>query len=199
MALTATTLAAACAANDTKITVAATTGFAVGQTVLVENELMQQTAAAAGLVVPVRRGLDGTVQGAHASAAFACTGLASDFPGPAAGQEVVYSPAAPDGMQAGWSYFTYSAAGAIAITSGVHTINGSGALAMTIAAPTVAQEGAVLTVISKNLHANTLVATPAYLGAAGGTATFAATGGSVTLKVAGGKLAVVASSGVAFT
>jgi len=199
MAAIATTLGAPCAVSDTKITVASATGFAVGNVVLVENELMNQSAPAAGLVVPVRRGLDGTVQGAHATGAFVASGLGTDFPGPAPGQEVVYSPAAPDGMQQGWNYFTYSAAGAIPVVSGVHTINGSGATAMTIGAPTVAQEGAELTVISKNLHANTLVATPAYLGAAGGTATFAATGGSVKLKVVGGKLAVVASSGVAFT
>jgi hypothetical protein len=199
MALTATTLAAPCAVSDTRITVASATGFAVGNIVLVENELMQQTAAAAGLVVPVRRGLDGTVQGAHATGAFAATGLGSDFPGPAAGQEVVYSPAAPDGMQQGWGYFTYSAAGAIPVVSGVHTINGSGATAMTIGAPTVAQEGAELRILSKNLHANTVVATPAYLGASGGTATFAATGGNLLLKVVGGKLSVLASSGVTFT
>ena len=155
MALSATTLSAPCAASDAKITVASASGFAVGQPVLVENELMAQTAAAVGLVIPVRRGLDGTVQGAHASGGYVATGLGSDFPGPAPGQEVVYSPAAPDGMQAGWSYFTYSIAGAIPVISGVHTINGSGATAMTIGAPTAAQEGAELTVISKNLHANT--------------------------------------------
>jgi hypothetical protein len=199
MAAVATTLAAPCALSDTKITVASAAGFAVGNVVLVENELMNQSAPAAGLVVPVRRGLDGTVQGAHATGAFVASGLGSDFPGPAPGQEVVYPPAAPDGMQAGWNYFTYSVAGAIPIISGVHTINGSGATAMTIAAPTVAQEGAELKIISKNLHANTLVATPAYLGAAGATATFAATGGNIVLKVVGGKLSVIASSGVAFT
>jgi hypothetical protein len=199
MAATATTTTAPVAVSDTKITVASAAGFGVGNVILVENEVMNQSAAAVGLVVSVRRGLDGTVQGAHGAGAFVATGLGSDFPGPPPGQEVVYSPATPDGMQQGWSYFTYSAAGAIPIVSGVHTIAGAGALAMTIAAPAVTQEGAELTVISKSLFANTLVATPAYLGAAGGTATFAATGGSVKLKVVGGKLAVVASSGVAFT
>jgi hypothetical protein len=199
MAATATTTTAPVAVSDTKIAVASAAGFAVGNVVLVENEVMNQSAPAVGLLVPVRRGLDGTVQGAHGAGANVATGLGSDFPGPPPGQEVVYSPATPDGMQAGWSYFTYSAAGAIPIVSGVHTIAGAGALAMTIAAPAVTQEGAELTVISKSLFANTLVATPAYLGAAGGTATFAATGGSVKLKVVGGKLAVIASSGVAFT
>jgi hypothetical protein len=199
MAAVSTTLAAPCAASDTKVNVASTAGFAVGNVVLVENELMQQTAAAAGTIVPVRRGLDGTVQGAHATGAFVATGVGSDFPGPAPGQEVVYSPAAPDGMQAGWGYFTYSTAGAIPIVSGVHTINGGGATAMTIGAPSVAQEGAELEIISKNLHANTIVATPAYLGAGGATATAAATGGNLRLKVVGGKLAVLNASGITFS
>lgn len=199
MALTATTLGAACPASASAISVASASGFGVGNLILVEQELMAQSGPAAGLVVPVRRGLDGTVQGAHAAAAFVATGLGTDFPTPAPGQVVIYGPETPDGMQQGWGYNTYSVAGAIPVVSGVHIINGSAITAMTIAAPTVAQEGAELTVISKNLHANTLVATPAYLGAAGGTATFAATGGSVKLKVVGGKLAVIASAGVAFT
>jgi hypothetical protein len=198
MSLTSTTLASACANTATSITVASATGFAAGNFVLVENELMQQTAAAAGVVVPVRRGLDGTVQANHASAAFACTGLATDFPGPAPGQSVTYGAAAPDGQMAG--YFTYSAAGAIATTPGVHVINASGAVAMTLAGPTGAQEGAVLIIESKNLHANTVTATPAYLGAAGtGIATAAATGGNLVLKACGGKWTVIGVSGMAFT
>lgn len=199
MALTSTTLASACPNTATTITVASATGFAVGNFVLVENELMQQTAAAAGVVVPVRRGLDGTVQATHAASAFACTGLSTDFPAPAPGQCITYGPYAPDGQMAG--YFTYSAAGAIATTPGIHVINGTGALAMTLAGPTGAQEGAILIVESKNLHANTCTATPTYLGAAsaGGIATFAATGGNLTLKACGGKWTVLASSGAAFT
>lgn len=199
MALTSTTLASACANTATTISVASATGFAVGNFVLVENELMQQTAAATGVVIPVRRGLDGTVQATHASAAFACTGLATDFPGPAPGQCITYGPYAPDGQMAG--YFTYSAAGAIATTPGIHVLNGSAAIAMTLAAPTGAQEGAILIVESKNLHANTVTASPIFLGAAnaGGIATVAATGGNLTLKACGGKWTVLASSGIAFT
>jgi hypothetical protein len=97
-------------------------------------------------------------------------------------------------------YFTYSAAGAIATTPGVHVINASGAVAMTLAGPTGAQEGAVLIIESKNLHANTVTATPAYLGAAGtGIATAAATGGNLVLKACGGKWTVIGVSGMAFT
>lgn len=198
MALTSTTLSAACAVNDTKITVASAAGFGVGNLVLVENEMMQQTAAAVGTVVAVRRGLDGTVQGAHASAAFACTGLGTDFPAPLPGQAVVYGPCATDGSNA--ASYTYSAAGAINPVPGVHVINAAGAVAMTLAGPTGAQEGAVLIVESKNLHANTITATPAYLGAAGtGIATAAATGGNLVLKASGGKWAVIGVSGIAFT
>jgi hypothetical protein len=141
------------------------------------------------------------VQGTHAAGAFAATGLATDFPGPAPGQCVVYGPETPDGMQAGWAYYTYSAAGAITPVSGVHTINGAGALAMTLAGPTGTQEGAVLLIESKNLHANTVTALPILLGVAnaGGIGTMAATGGNITLKACGGKWTVLSSSGCAFT
>jgi hypothetical protein len=196
MAATNTTLGSACAVGATSIAVAAATNFGVGNLILVEQELMQQTAAANGLVVPVRRGLDGGVQSAHAAGAFVSTSATpSDFPGPAPGQNVTYGPAKPDGMQEGWNYYTYSAAGAIAPVSGVHVINGSGAIAMTLAGPTGPQEGAVLIIESKNLHANTVVATPAFLGGAGATATFAATGGNLYLKASGAKWTVIGSAG----
>jgi hypothetical protein len=98
-------------------------------------------------------------------------------------------------------YFTYSAAGAITTTPGIHVINATGAVAMTIAGPTGAQEGAVLIIESKNLHANTVTATPVFLGVtnAGGIATMAAAGGNLTLKACGGKWTVLASSGATFT
>jgi hypothetical protein len=97
-------------------------------------------------------------------------------------------------------YFTSCVAGAIAPTPGIHVINGSGALAMTLVAPTGAQEGAILIVESKNLNANTVTASPAWIGAAGtGIATMAATGGNLMLKACGGKWTVIGSSGAAFT
>ena len=49
MPAVATTTTAPVAVSDTKITVASAAGFAVGNVILVENELMNQSAAAAGL------------------------------------------------------------------------------------------------------------------------------------------------------
>jgi hypothetical protein len=198
MALTSTTLSATCTPTSTTIAVTSATGFTAGNFILVENEFMQQTGAANGTVVPVRRGLDGTVQANHNAAAFTCTGLGTDFPGPAPGQCITYGPYAPDGKMAG--YYTNTVAGPIAPTPGIHVINGSGALAMTLVAPTGAQEGAILIVESKNLNANTVTASPAWIGAAGtGIATMAATGGNLMLKACGGKWTVIGSSGAAFT
>jgi hypothetical protein len=182
--------------NDTKIAVAATSGFAVGNLILVENEVMAQTAPAIGLLIPVRRGIEGTVQGAHATGSFTATGLGTDFASPAPGQEVAYGPAAPDGSTT--AMYTYTTAGAISPVQGTHIINGSAITAMTLAGPTAAQEGQVLVIESKNLHANTCVASPAYLGAAGATATFTAAGGNAVLKACGGKWTVIGASGVAF-
>ena len=194
MTLISTTLTAPVAPSDTKLTVASATGFAVGNVIVVEGgEVMQQTAPAQGLVVPVRRGLDGTTQGAHGAAAFVATGLGSDFLAPAPGQAVAYGACAPDGSTT--ADFTYSAAGAITPVAGTHILNGAAAIAMTLAGPTAAQEGQVLIVASKSLFANTVAATPAFLGGAGATATFAATGGNLILQASAGKWTVLGASG----
>src|SRR5262245_4540736 len=95
MALTGTTLAAAVGVNDTQIKVTSATGFAVGNVIRVDNEVMVQTAAASGTFIPVRRGLDGSAQLAHAILAACVTGLNTDLPNPPPGFATLIKPADP--------------------------------------------------------------------------------------------------------
>jgi hypothetical protein len=198
MALSATALAGPVTAKDTVIRVVSGASVAVGNTLLVDHEVMVAIPGAPSPAFNVRRGLDGTIQGAHNTGAAVIAGLASDFAMPAPGQTSAYGGEAPDGqLGSGWTYATYAAAGAIAPVGGVHTINGIGVTAMTLAAPTLDQEGVTLIIESRNAAANTVVL-GAVSGAAGPTGTFAATGGNVILKAAGGKWAVIGSNGVTF-
>lgn len=198
MALQATALAGAITAKDTTIRVVLGSAVAIGNTLLVDREVMVAIPGAPSPAFNVRRGLDGTVQGAHNAGASVIAGAAGEFANPAPGQTSAYGPSAPDGMSSsGWGYYSYAAAGAITPAPGVHAINGAGVTAMTLAAPDLSLDGAVLVVESRNLHANTLVVT-GLLGGAGPTGTFAATGGNVILKAAAGKWTVLGSSGVTF-
>jgi hypothetical protein len=197
MALIQTVLGGDMAVTDTVLRVASLTGFAVNQQILVDREVMVQVGTPTGLAVPVRRGLDGTVQAAHTARAIVTTGLPHEFSHPAPGQTSAFGPSAPDGMQSRWTNATYGLAGALAALPGVAVLNGTAAIAMTLAAPSAGMEGAELTIVSASLFANTVVVT-GISGAAGPTGTFAATGGSAKFKAVGGKWAVLAGAGVTF-
>src|SRR5262245_6331863 len=73
MATVTTTLALACGLSDTRIKVTSATGFAVGQYLYVETETLLQTGPASGVWIPVRRGVEGSAQVAHAAAATVTT------------------------------------------------------------------------------------------------------------------------------
>jgi hypothetical protein len=78
MSLTATTLSAACGANDGSINVTAATGFVAKNLIRVDDELMR-VLVVDGTRVDVARGLRGTRAVAHNALAFAVTGLTTDF------------------------------------------------------------------------------------------------------------------------
>lgn len=86
MALTATTLSAACGASDTVITVASATGITapnfttgVGITYLsVETEFMLVTGVS-GTLINVQRGIGGTPTSAHGNTCPVMSGLPADF------------------------------------------------------------------------------------------------------------------------
>lgn len=165
MALTTTTLAAACSVNDKTITVASATGFAAGNLVKVDEEFFKVTTGyTSGVIIPVTRGLNGTAVVAHVSAANATTGLASDFATPNATVSVAYALSARRRK-----VVNYSAAGAIALpTAGedvIAIIDGTSALAMTIAAPTKDIDGSILYVAGNGAANHTITFTGGLSGA----------------------------------
>ena len=197
MALTTTTLAAACGANDTKITVTAATGFAAGQLIRVDNEIMAQSAAASGTVVPVRRGLDGSSQVAHGLLADVATGLTTDFPNPPPGQMVAVAQT-PLRISLG-ADTTLNAADITQNTT--YVLTKATAAAITLGAPSKAQDGLQVTFRSSTAAAHTVTYAAGILGDAGSSdiGTFAAKVGAMcTLEANAGTWGAVSLSSVTF-
>lgn len=158
MALTTTTLSSAVAANDNSIVVASATGFAAGNFILVDQEVMQvQGSYVSGTTIPVKRGQDGSVTAAHKASANCNVFLASDESG-ASPQTVVQWPNVRARRM-----LSYSAAGAISLPNPgedmIAVINGTGALAMTLASPTKDMDGCELKLIANGKAAHTVTYT----------------------------------------
>lgn len=159
MAKTTTTLASACGASDTTIVVAASTGFAAGNFVELDGEVLRvnsnYTTTANGVNVPVLRGQNGGYALAHPSGATAVTGLASDFANAVPQQNVTY-PIAGRGR----TVTSYTADGAITLpTAGsdaVAILNGTVQWDMTVAAPTAEMVGSILIIVGNGKSAHTV-------------------------------------------
>jgi hypothetical protein len=166
MALTTTTAASAIGATDLVINVASATGFAAGNLIICDQEVMRQLSAAVGTAIPVIRGVNGTAAKAHVSSANVTTGLPSEFSGSA--DQVASAITYP--TQRARTITSYSAAGAITLptpgTDAMAIINGTGALAMTLANPTKDQDGDILIIVGNGKAAHTVTYT-AGLGNAG--------------------------------
>lgn len=156
MALTRTTLSNAFAVGDLTIVVASATGFAAGSFVRIDDEMfIIGKGYVSGTAIPVRGGIQGTVNAAHPATAGVVVGLGTDFDDAAVQTDVPY-PIAGRARR----IVSYSAAGAIALPKSgeevVAVINGTSALAMTIAAPTTDADGSVLWIASNGAGAHTL-------------------------------------------
>jgi len=165
MAITTTTSTVAIAISDTTLTVASATGFAAGNLIKVDLEVMKVASSyVSGTTIPVLRGIEATVNAAHAITSNVVTGLASDFAGAAPAVEDVYP------FVRGRYIQSYNAAGAIAFgTAGndnVALLVGTVARAMTLAVPTTDKDGDILTIIGNGKAAHT-VTVAGGLGAAG--------------------------------
>lgn len=178
MALNTTTLSAACAATDNSILVAAATGAAPGGFVLIDGELMKiMQTYTTGTTIPVLRGRDGTLTGAHPVTANVTIFLGSDTS--------QLAPQAPTGFPYSGRVRTvasYSANGVIANptvgTDALAILNGTAALAMTIASTTKDSDGSILIIAGNGKAAHTVTYTTTGFGGVGGTAdvlTFSAT------------------------
>jgi|SRR6476660_220390 len=160
MALTATSLASACTRDDLILNVSSATGFAVGNFVRLDSELVGSVLAINGAFITVRgRGSEGTAAVAHPALALVTTGLNSDLTNlpPMPGQLTSFvppvSPANP--------IVTVSVSGAITPPSTDTTvvIDKAGVAAMTLAAPSLAVNGVKLTITSITAFAHTVTAT----------------------------------------
>ncbi len=183
MALTRTTLAAACGLNDTTIRVASATGFAVGNYIRIDNEVLQQTAAADGTIIAVRRGLNGSAQVAHAVTSGVNTGLGTDFP--AAGV-VATAELQMFAARQGELRYSYGASGALTPSGGLHVLNGTSVLVMTLAVPSTLIDGDEMIIIGTGGAAHTVTFATA-MGNGGSNldlATFAAGGQQVMRLIA---------------
>ena len=146
MALTTTTLNGAITANDTIVRVTSGTGFAKGEYLRVDDEVMLQTADAGSAdttLIPVMRGVNGTAAMAHVTTANVTVGTGSEFTGDAVATAASYPLA---GRQR--RIRSYTAAGAITLpspgTDMVAIINGTSVIAMTVAAPSNDLDGCLL-------------------------------------------------------
>ena len=91
MALTSTTLSAACLAADTLLTLASTTGVLPGMNLGIESEILQVVRlTGVSTQIIARRGVAGSISAAHAAAATVYVGVPDDFAIPS--QAIVVAP-----------------------------------------------------------------------------------------------------------
>ena len=166
MALVRTTLASACAAGDTSITVASATGIAAGYIGKIDGETVRVSLGyvSGSTTVPILRGQDGTYAFAHPTSAGFVVGTASDWSTPAPQTDTQF----PIAGRAR-TFTSYSASGAIALpTAGsdkVAFLNGTSVLAMTVAVPTKDMDGTLLWIASNGVAAHTVTFTGGLSGA----------------------------------
>jgi hypothetical protein len=211
MALSNTTLAAACSATDTTITVTSGTGFpAVGvsarsQLVQVNGELMYTVDGVAqpstGLIKVRSRGAEGTAAAAHDILSPVQTGSdATDWPGIGQGADVPRPPFVDLIITVGQNGVI-----PVPIQNTTAILNKATALtSTTLAAPSVASNGVRLTLTSATAAAHVLTATSLLADGASGsphtTATYAAfKGASLVLEACNGLWNVVGNVGVTIT
>ena len=166
MAETNTTLSSAVAVGDTVINVGSATGFAIGNLIVIDGEMMAQTAAANGTLIQVRRGINGTATTAHVVTANVQTGLPSDFATGAVG--IADSVTYPNYMTTVLNSYT-SATAAILFGAARWTfavLNGTTVINATLTNPTKDQDGILLTIVGNGKAAHTVTYT-AGLGNAG--------------------------------
>lgn len=158
MALTTTTLNGAIGVNDTLIKVTSGTGFAKGYYLRIDDEFLLQTADAASgstTLIPVARGVNGSVAKTHVTTTNITVGTGSDFTGSAVTTPLAYPLA---GRQR--RVTNYAASGAISLpspgTDEVAVLIGTGALTMTVAAPSKDMDGCKLTIFGNAKSASTI-------------------------------------------
>lgn len=162
MAVTTTTLAAACAATDIQISVTSAAGFAANQFVLIDQEWMKITNSYNGTdtIIKVLRGQNGSVVAAHAITANVVTDAisqvaSSDWANAAASVTTSYPLSGKARV-----ITSYTADGAITLptagTDQIAVLNGTTQWDMTLAVPTKDMDGTLLWIVSNGKAAHTV-------------------------------------------
>ncbi len=182
MAIVKTTLGGAVAIDDLTIKVAGSTGTGKRKLINIDTEYLVQTAdakAESPLVLPVRRGDQGSFNAIHASGAIVYIGDANDFPPSPPGAQITQPYATTVISQ------TYTAAGIITLPQikenvYVELLAGTGA-AMSLPVPTYAQDGMEVTIMAMDAQAYVVTATAAGVAtnAYNGTTDVATFGGAI--------------------
>lgn len=160
MAAVDTTLASACAVNDTSVVVASATSIVANYIMRIDGETMVvDRTYVSGVTIPVRRGQDGGYNQAHASGAKVHTAAASDTAwGAITPQSDVQFPLSVPTVRA-----SYTASGAIALPNPGQNLavelNGTSALAMTLAVPGTLLDECILWISSNGAAAHTVTVT----------------------------------------
>lgn len=158
MALTTTTISAAVAVNQNFIVVASATGFAAGNYVLIDQEVMLvANSYVSGTTVPVIRGQEGTLTAAHNASAKCKTYLGSDSTGPTNQTATTYP--TPRGRR----IVSLSATATLTLPlpgeDMMVFLNGTSVIALTIPVPTTDMDGCELSISSNGAAAHTLTFT----------------------------------------
>lgn len=155
MAVTATLLNGAITKNDTSVRLDAVTGFNKGRYFRIDNEWFIATTDGdtTALTVPCKRGQLGTAAVSHVdnSPVVVVSDPYADVTETAQIAEPI-----PTVNQISLPRYSYSAAGAITPTRGLHMLLGTSVLAMTLAVPSDANDGDVLYVVGNGKAAHTL-------------------------------------------
>jgi hypothetical protein len=203
MALTRTSLAAACGVDDLVLRCTAVTGAVVGGVAIVGDEYMFITGITSPNVYVRGRGSYGGYAKPHLALAPVTFALTSDIPDPAPGQTV------PKGLDSpNWDVreaavngdFDPGAAGGKNLTRNTEVlIVKATAWTQTITAPNFAQDGLTVRFISTTAAAHVITYAAGFAGNAGASdiATFAATiNGVLGIRAQAGTWAIVEISGV---
>ena len=203
MALTATTLAAACTASDLTLTLTSTTSFLAGQLVKIDDEYMVIVSVpVSGTIVVRNRGFNGTFAEPHQLLAPVITSKdISDFPGVAPGEVVEYPPDFQQFLTIGKTQTLSQWTDASPIT---YAINAASALTITLPTPSTGLDGKWITFTSNTAYAHVVSASSLIADAVSGsphsTATFAAyKGAGLTLIISNGLYNINATTGITVT
>lgn len=164
MALTSTTLAAACTASAVKLTLTSTSGIAAGDFLQIDSEFMRVVSVpASGLVTVRARGDQGTHAVAHDILALVnASATASDFPALAVGQ---VSPNPPDDFEVlTLGQDTDFTASNLPVRNTEYIIMKATAAAITLDPANAASRPLTLKFVAGTAQAHTLTYTEGFLG-----------------------------------